>query len=61
MGGQRVRRVAISCGFDQLVLYVVQLDEAGVRRVIFEVKRGCRENVGAKFVPRLRLREDGVA
>src|ERR1035441_9382554 len=59
----RIRRAAISCGFDrdQLVLYIVQLHQPGMHRAVFEVKRCCLKNVGAKFSPCLRFSEDGMA
>src|ERR1035438_2947162 len=58
----RIRRAAISCGFDrdQLVLYIVQLYQPGMHGAVFEVKRCCLKDVGAKFVPCLRFSEDGV-
>ena len=35
--------------------------EAGLRRAILEVKRGCLKNIGAKLIPSLSFREDGMA
>ena len=32
-----------------------------MRRAIFEVKRYCLNNVGAKFIPSLGFRKDGMA
>jgi hypothetical protein len=39
----------------------VQLHEPGLYRAIFEVKRCCLKNVGAKFFPRLCFGEDAMA
>jgi len=41
-------------------LPLVQLHKPRLLRGIFEMKRRCFENVGAKFFPGLRFREDGM-
>ncbi len=58
----RTHREAASGGFDrnQLILYLVQLNQAWLHRTIFKVKRCCLKNIASQFLPRLRLGEYGL-
>jgi hypothetical protein len=60
---RRTRLAATSCGldWDQFILYVVELHEAGMLGVILEMKRYSLKNIGTKFLPGLCLGEDGMA
>ena len=55
--------MAISCGFDwnQLVLYIVQLDNTRPDRAVLKVQRNGFQGVIAEFFPSFRLSEDGMA
>ena len=59
---RRIRREAISCGFnwDKLVLYLVQLHEARMRGAVLEVNGWGLKNIGAEVLPVFGLSEDGM-
>jgi hypothetical protein len=60
--GPPKHRAESSCRFNgnQLVSYIVHLDQPGAYGALFKVQSDCFENVGSQFFPRLAFIEEGV-
>ena len=63
VGWALARPAAASCSFnrDQLVSNVVQLNKPRLRGIVFKMKGGRFEYVGAEIFPSFSFGEDGMA